>query len=71
MKLRYDGPLDEVEVPELGVSVLRGHQIEATGKAAESLAKQTDWSRVTPPKTRKTRKATTTQGATTTNTTEE
>lgn len=50
MKFRYDGPFDEVEVPELGVTVKRGHQVEATGKVAESLGRQTDWTKVAPPK---------------------
>lgn len=50
MKYRYDGPFDEVEVPQLGVTVKRGHQVEATGKVAESLEGQTDWTKVAPPK---------------------
>jgi hypothetical protein len=50
MKFRYDGPFDEVEVPELGATVKRGHQIEATGSVAESLAAQADWTKVAPPK---------------------
>lgn len=53
MKFRYDGPFDEVEVPELGVNVQRGHQVEASGAAATSLDAQADWTRVDKPKPRK------------------
>lgn len=53
MKFRYDGPFDEVEVPELGVNVQRGHQVEASGPLAESLDAQSDWTRVDKPKPRK------------------
>lgn len=53
MKFRYDGPFDEVEVPDLGEFVKHGHQVEATGAVAESLEKQTDWTRVDRPKPKK------------------
>lgn len=49
-KYRYDGPFDEVDVPELGVSVKRGHQVDATGDVAASLAAQADWTKVAPRK---------------------
>ena len=54
MKFRYDGPFDEVEVPDLGATVQRGHQVEASGALAESLDAQADWTRVDKPKPRKT-----------------
>jgi hypothetical protein len=58
MKFRYDGPFDEVEVPELGVLVQRGRQVEASGPLAESFDAQTDWTRVDKPKPRKPAKKT-------------
>jgi hypothetical protein len=57
MKYRYDGPFDEVDVPVLGVTVKRGHQVEATGAVARSLDEQADWTKVAPPKKRATKKA--------------
>lgn len=57
MKFRYAGPFDEVEVPELGVTVKRGHQVEATGAAAESLNAQADWQKVAPPRKSASKKA--------------
>jgi hypothetical protein len=53
MKFRYDGPFDEVEVPALGVTCARGHQIEARGDVAKSLDAQADWTRVDTPKPRR------------------
>lgn len=53
MKFRYDGPFDAVDVPDLGVTVERGHQVEATGAVAKSLDAQADWTRVDTPKPRK------------------
>lgn len=51
MKFKYVGPLDAVDVPDLGlVGVKRGDQVEATGPAAESLSRQDTWQRVAPPK---------------------
>lgn len=52
MKFRYDGPFDEVEVPELGATVKRGHQVQATGDAAKSLEQQAGWTKVADPKPR-------------------
>lgn len=55
MKFKYAGPLDAVDVPDLGlVGVKRGDQVDATGPAAKSLQAQSDtWKRVAPPKPRK------------------
>lgn len=51
MKFKYAGPLDAVDVPELGlVDVKRGQQVEATGAIATSLNAQADWQRVDTPK---------------------
>lgn len=61
MKFKYVGPHDEVEVPALGITVQHGHQIEATGDAAESLSKQADWQRVDKPKPRNTTAAAATE----------
>lgn len=51
MKFRYDGPFDAVELDGYGL-VVRGHQVEVHGPAAESLSRQSDWSRVDKPKPR-------------------
>lgn len=56
MKFKYVGPHDAVDLPGVG-TVERGHQVEVTGAAAESLTKQTDWQRVAPPKKRAAKKA--------------
>lgn len=56
-KYRYDGPFDEVDVPQLGVSVKRGHQVEATGDVARSLEEQADWTKVAPPRKTTAKKA--------------
>lgn len=53
MKFKYVGPHDAVDVPALGVTVERGHQVDATGAVAQSLAAQADWQRVDTPKPRK------------------
>lgn len=43
MKFTYTGPLDAVDVPALGlVGVKRGQQVDASGRAAQSLAEQPD-----------------------------
>ncbi len=52
MKFRYDGPHDAVELDGHGV-IERGHQVEAHGAEAESLDRQSDWTRVDKPKPRK------------------
>lgn len=59
MKIKYVGPLDAVDVPELGLTdVRRNHQVEASGAVAESLLEQPDvWQKVTPPKKRATKTA--------------
>jgi len=55
MKFRYDGPFDAVDVPALGETVERGHQVSASGDVAESLLSQPgSWSRVDKPKPRNT-----------------
>lgn len=56
-KYRYDGPFDEVDVPHLGVSVKRGHQVDATGDVAKSLEQQAGWTKVAPPKKTAAKKA--------------
>lgn len=71
MKFRYDGPFDEVEVPELGATVQHGHQVEATGETAESLLKQSDWTRVDKPKPRSTASESAPAAADTTTSTED
>lgn len=57
MKFRYDGPHDEVEIDGFG-AVKNGHRIEASGDVAQSLSKQSDWTRVDKPKPRETASAT-------------
>ena len=52
MKFKYVGPFDAVDLDGHGV-VERGHQVEVTGAAAESLDAQTDWQRVDSPQPRK------------------
>lgn len=46
-KLRYIGPIDELTIPALGVSVKRNHQlaVEDPGIAA-ALLEQADWEAV-------------------------
>lgn len=54
MKLKYVGPFDAVEIPELGIEVERNHQFEAVGKQAEALLAQGDnFTKVAEPKPRK------------------
>ena len=43
MEIRYVGPLAEVDVPDAGVTVQRGHKIDVPADVAASLLTTTDW----------------------------
>lgn len=50
MRFRYVGPHLAVDLPTLGVTVERNHELEVTGERAQEFMKRDDWSRVDTPK---------------------
>lgn len=42
MKVRYDGPFDEVEIPDLGVVVKRGEEFEVDSTQGAALLEQSE-----------------------------
>lgn len=45
-KMRYVGPIDEVELREFGIVAKRNHQVEIPEGIAETLLDQADWEEV-------------------------
>jgi hypothetical protein len=50
MRFRYVGPHAAVDIPALGVTVQRNHEVEVTGERAQEFMKRDDWTRVDTPK---------------------
>lgn len=52
MRFRYVGPHQAVDLPTLGVTVERNHEIEVTGERAKEFQARDDWARMDTPKPR-------------------
>lgn len=51
MKVRYTGPIDEVNIREFDLTVQRNHQIEVPDAIGKRLVAQADWEEAGKPKT--------------------
>jgi hypothetical protein len=52
MRFRYVGPQEAVDLPDLGVTVFRNHEVEVTGERAKEFQQRDDWTRMDTPKPR-------------------
>lgn len=50
MKVRYIGPIDEVNIREFDLVVKRNHQLEVPDAIGQRLTQQADWEEVGKPK---------------------
>lgn len=50
MKVKYTGPIDEVNIREFDLTVQRNHEIEVPEAIGKKLVQQDDWEEVGKPK---------------------
>jgi hypothetical protein len=50
MRFKYVGDQAAVDIPALGVTVERNHEVEVTGERAQEFLKRDDWTRTDTPK---------------------
>lgn len=57
MRVRYDGPIDAVELPQLdSVVVHRGETVELPDELGEALVQQSCWTEEAPPEPKSSKK---------------